>query len=278
MKRWPLAVLAVVAGLAVTVQVDPTPFDSPFPSPLASHLYLPVVVGNRPTTGGHGAGMTVGDCEAVAALGLEWTHGWQRNPTICEGVEAVPQISHLSEIGQPLGGNSQYVIYLNEPEQTNQSNVPDPLDAAAGLVEMLVTYPDKIIVLPSASLHYLTVMWDAGDFPPERVAANGHCYGWGYLSTALVKCKAHGDNLLAWADERGIRETWITEFGLDPAWYDGMAGNVEFMRQMVAYYERVGIDRWAWFQVNSTARKWSTGEMGLWVDGYITELGEAYRQ
>jgi hypothetical protein len=30
------------------------------------------------------------------------------------------------------------------------------------------------------------------------------------------------------------------------------------------------------FQVNSTAGRWSTGEMGLWVDGKMTALGAAY--
>lgn len=250
--------------------------SSAFVSPLLTRqVYVPSVGTHHVPA--HGAGMTTGDCEAVAALGLRWTHGWQRDPMVCPGVEAVPQISALWQIGMPLGGSDQYVIYLNEPESKLQSNVPDPLDAAAGLAQMLDQYPDRIIILPSAPLWYLSEMWDTREFPSERVAANGHCYGWGHLETALVHCTDHANDLRTWSIERGITETWITEFGYDPAW-EGMDATEAFMHEMVDYYRAIGITRWAWFQVNSTAGRWTSAELGLWVDGEMTELGAAYRQ
>ena len=57
----------------------------------------------------------------------------------------------------------------------------------------------------------------------------------------------------------------------------GMDATEAFMVQMVDYYQSVGVTRWAWFQVNSTAGRWTSGEMGLWVDGEMTELGVTYR-
>jgi hypothetical protein len=238
-------------------------------------VFVPVV--NRASTA-HGAGMTYGDCDAALALGLQWTHGWQRFPLICEGVEAVPQISRLREIGLPLGGNSRYVIFLNEPENPQQSNVPNPVDTGHGLAMAMATYSDRDFVLPTASEDYRDSMLDAaGDIDRGRLVANEHCYGWGSVETALAKCKAQIDSILTWAAENGITHVWVTEFGLDPAWHDGMDGSVQFMRVMSAYYDQAGVDRRAWFQVNSTEGRWSTGELGLWVGG-LTELGEAYRE
>jgi len=274
MKRTIVAILLIVllflGALLCLAEVTSSAFVSPL---LTRQVYIPSALTYRVPA--HGAGMTVGDCEAVAALGLEWMHGWQCNPMVCPGVDVVPQVSRLWEIGQPLGGNSRYVIYLNEPEEPLQSNIPDPLDAADGLAAMLAAYPDRTIVLPSASLVYLTAMWEAGDFPADRVAANGHCYGWGYLETALCKCKAEADDLRAWAIERGITEVWITEFGYDPEW-QGMGATEAFMVEMVGHYRATGITRWAWFQVDPTAGKWTSGELGLWIDG-LTQLGQAYR-
>ena len=108
------------------------------------------------------------------------------------------------------------------------------------------------------------------------MVANAHCYGrWG-LGYAVYWCKQNADEVVAWADRWGIGEVWVTEFAYDPAWR-GMSASVQFMREMVAHYEEIGIDRWAWFQMNSTAGRWSTGELGLHVDGHLTDLGRAYR-
>ena len=236
-------------------------------------VFLPLVLVVPPQ---HGAGMTFADCEAVAALEIEWVRTWAREPEVC-GVETVPQVSNLEEIGRPLGGNSDYVVFLNEPENPRQSDVPSATVAGGGLRLAMDTYPDMKFILPSATEDYRDSMLEAaGDIDRSRLVVGGHCYGWGQVETALCKCKAHADDLLAWADENGIDQVWIPEFGLDPAWDDGMGGSVRFAREMVAYYRQVGVERWAWFQVNATEGRWSTGEMGLWIDG-PTELGETYK-
>ena len=268
-----VGLLFLAAALCLGELTSSAMFVSPV---LAPRVYFPSVGITR--TRAHGASVSYMSkaeaCAAAQALGLKWLHGWQHDPLVCPGVESVPQVSALWQIGLPLGGNSQYVLFLNEPEEPLQSNVPDPLEAAAGLGEMLTAYPDRTIVLPSASLWYLSQMWDAGDFPADRVAANGHCYGWGYLETALTKCKDEADDLREWAIERGITEVWFNEFGYDPEW-QGMDASVAFMVEMVAYYQATGVTRWAWFQTNATQGRWTSGEMGLWIDG-LTPLGRAY--
>lgn len=273
----PLAILLCVVPVLYSSEITLSTFVSPV---LDRQVYVPSVGTYRVPA--HGAGMSympsdAEACQATAALNLRWTHGWQRDPVVCLGVEAVPQISRLWQIGMPLGGNSNYLLFLNEAEDPGQSDVPDPGDAGEALPVALDAYPTTKIVLTSASEDYLDKMLDAaGDVDRSRLVANGHCYAWGRLATALVHCKAHADRLRAWAIDNRITETWITEFGYDPTW-EGIDATEAFMLEMVDYYRATGITRWAWFQVNSTAGRWTTGELGLWVDGELTQLGEAYK-
>ena len=66
---------------------------------------------------------------------------------------------------------------------------------------------------------------------------------------------------------------------MDPAWYEGMDGTLAFMEGMVPVYRQIPeIKAILWFQLNSTAGKWSTGEMGLYVNGEPTVLGQRYAE
>lgn len=240
MKRLAAVGMACLVLLLVTVRVEP--------DELEYKLYFPIVA--TQAVSAQGAGATYGDCERIKKSGLTWFYDWSREPPICG--ESVPMIWGKNDVGKPIGGDSEWLLGFNEPELVAQANITPTLGVELWR-QVEQAYPDKKLVSPAASISWLTSWWNqyqiAYGEPPRVDAVAGHCYGAWTVDCAVSKCKLHADSLIVWAEARDISEVWITEFAFLPCWPEGDAGTLQFMEEMVVYYQALPrVTRWAWFQ------------------------------
>lgn len=180
--------------------------------------YLPLFMTSPPAATLQRFG--VGACPATApALAYDWCYSWRPDPG--DGgatVERVPMLWGAGDVGQPVGGNSAWLMGFNEPDVATQANITP--DAAAVLWRAIeARYPDKRLVAPAPSME--GVNW-LPEFraayvarygaPPRLDALAFHCY-W-----RLDSCLAVGQQMLAWAEAWAVPEVWATEFAFVPAW------------------------------------------------------------
>lgn len=281
-----MAVLGPARGMAQL-----SPLTSPSP------IYFPfwlVPEGWQPTLKGVGNTYNVDP----TLVGARWHYGGTRSPDVAvqwsafpgewDGVESVPMTWAVRNMGQPVGGNSPYVLGPNECEFASQCNAT-PLEVAEAWALQETAYPDKRLVSPAVvNLEWLTQWWDASSAlngrPPRCNAVAFHCYaGWTWQEAANT-CIARVGEAVSWAKERGIKEVWVTEFAYLPCWPDGVEGSILFMQAMIDYFESEPmVTRYAWFQMAYRGDEpWAFGgtcntslaNVHTWE---LTPLGEAYR-
>ena len=61
--------------------------------------------------------------EEVAALNVSWILQWGTRPQLFPGIESVPMIWDARSIGQPLGGNSAWLLGFNETDLWDQAKM-----------------------------------------------------------------------------------------------------------------------------------------------------------
>jgi hypothetical protein len=285
MTRYVLAFvgLLLIVGTLVGSAQGPDPFDSP--------VFLPVVLGGwrapDPPTVEHGAGNTYKLCAAAQALGLDWYYTWGMDPGECDGVETVPMIYHLGDIGEIPGGNSAWLAIGNEPDNPKQSDFT-AFQLAMAWPTIEATYPDHKLLAPGLlGTAYLDEFWsdheDLWGRAPRVDGLSVHCYGEWSAEASITKCKAVAGSFVAWAEAHGVPEVWITEFALLPCWPGGVPDVLEFMAAMVAFFrDDPMITRWAWFQVSYMGTEsWSFGpycntSLVDYYTGEITDMGAVY--
>jgi hypothetical protein len=106
-----------------------SPLELTFASPLPSTTYQTYLPLSTHTITKRGISLACGyedmarlDRE-TQALGVSWLWNWQTDPPVFEGIESVPCVWSAAFIGRPLGGNSEWVIGFNEPDQWDQANL-----------------------------------------------------------------------------------------------------------------------------------------------------------
>lgn len=177
------------------------------------------------------AGATIAQ---VKTLGGIWYYNWGADPPVANGIDAVPMIWG-KEVPQKVGGNSAYLMGMNEPDMEGQSNLT-PEEGAQIWRKIEQLHPTKLLISPVPSHEdpeWLVRFRDAyrsayGRWPRLDGLAM-HCY-----IPEQGGCIALGQKFAGWARAWGIREVWVTEFAYLPKW----AQNAEAQaREFVAWME-----------------------------------------
>ena len=170
----------------------------------------------------------------VKTLGGSWYHNWGPMPGVAAGVEAVPMIWGR-DVPTTVGGNSMYLLGMNEPDMDGQSNLT-PQEGAQIWRKIELAFPGKLLISPVPSHEdpeWLVRFRDAyramyGRWPRLDGLAL-HCY-----IPEQGGCIALGQKYVGWARAWGANEIWVTEFAYLPMW----AQNAEAQaREFVAWLE-----------------------------------------
>lgn len=170
----------------------------------------------------------------VKALGGSWYYNFGPTSQGDWGVEAVPMIPG-SDVPQKVGGNSDYILGMNEPDKSGASNLT-PEQGAQIWRKIELTFPNKRLISPGPShenADWLVRFRDAykaayGRWPRLDGLAM-HCY--------IVEpggCIALGQRYVEWARAWGVPEIWVTEFAYLPKWAPNAEGQA---RDFVAWME-----------------------------------------
>lgn len=243
-------------------------------------LFIPLVVASMWL----GAGSTYYAPDAVEAAGIRWTYDWSAQPPLYPGVESVPMLWGAGNVGQPVGGNSEWLLTFNEPDVPGQANIA-PEDAVKIWFVIEQSYPNRRLVSPGVlNLLWLDQWWaayvSAYGSPPRVDAVAMHCYGsW----VPDDKCQRRTDDFVAWANERGIREVWVTEFARQLCYPYTEQGAVQFITENVAYWRTIpAVTRVAYFQTTYRGDEpWAfpgncNTSLVDWETQQLTAVGRAY--
>ena len=223
-------VAAVVLVLAGCIAIppprplrSPLTFDSPAPTPEPAHrVYLPLLqVAPNPKRGvslACGYDDMARQAAEVDGLRVAWVWNWEPNPPLFAGIESVPCVWDASDIGQSLGGNSEWLLGFNEPDDADQANMT-PEQAAREWRRVEQTYPERKLTSPQVMVPgtwledwYAAYQAQNGGRTPRIDALAVHTY-YGNDITAYQTQVLHYIDL---ANKWGVEEVWVTEFALSP--------------------------------------------------------------
>jgi hypothetical protein len=258
-------------------------------APAQYKLYLPII--NSSPNPKRGINLACGSYEQqakeVAALGVAWLWNWGLNPPLFPNIESVPTIWNASTIGQPLGGNSQWLLGFNEPDGGEQANMA-PEAAARAWRKLEAAYPDRKLASPQI-VHPGTWLedWRAAYIaeygqPPRLDALAIHTY-WGKTAAAY---SAQVQSYVDLAKQWGISEVWVTEWALAHQLDRTLQETTAEMRKYLAYLDAEPmVTRYApWTnRVECMGDAYGFRYDGPFdtplfnFDGSISELGKAYR-
>lgn len=159
-------------------------------------------------------------------LGADVIGDWSHDPPVyCdpedeeECLESMPMIwpgYFAANPCHPLGGNSDWVLGINEPELAGQAN-RTPEQGAVIQRQMEICYPDRLIASPATTTDpdWLGEMYDAyvslyGQAPRFDALAV-HCYAHNGVDV-MTRCRYMLDRMDAYADEWGIDKIMVTEY------------------------------------------------------------------
>ena len=214
---------------------------------------------------------------ALQAVGAQWWYGWRRMP----GGDGVPMIWGRGDLGKPINGDAEWVMFYNEPEHPDQANVT-PQQAATDWITLLSLYPNRRYTSPGCySVEWLQDWLSRIVEKPDALAA--HCYMTrdGAVETG---CQDHIRRFIALAEQHNIPEVWVTEFAYVPQPGEGYDAAIAWMEDITAWMDsQPMITRYAWFQLaylGSEPWAWGADRNTSLVDygtGELTVLGHAYR-
>ncbi|NTU66103.1 MAG: hypothetical protein HGB05_22535 [Chloroflexi bacterium] len=245
-------ILALIALVVLSGCVAPA--SRPFVSPLAStfdsqlppetHLtYLPLaasVANKRGVSLACGAEDLARTQREIAALGVAWVWNWGTQPPTFPGVESVPGVWNASFIGQPLGGNSAWLLGFNEPEHADQSNMT-PEAGARAWRDLEAAYPDRKLTSPQV-VHpgeYWLERWYAAyvvyyEQAPKIDALAVHTYYGNDITDYKRQVTYYVDLAAQW----GVEEVWVTEFAFAPALDGTVRNSVEQLTDYIAWLDQ----------------------------------------
>jgi hypothetical protein len=210
MRLLPLLLLLILATCAAT------------PPPKHHTVALPMVSGYSPNklgVAGTNMGLRVDNCTGMGNLGSGWYYEWSPVVPMCPGRnwEAVPMLWGAAQVGQPLTGNSPWLLGFNEPDLPRQANIT-PTKAATLWRKVEALYPNRLLVAPVPSdrgLWWLKAWYaayvTAYGQPPRMHALAMHCYG-----QRAADCMALVNEYTALAQAWNVGQVWLTEFAFMP--------------------------------------------------------------
>jgi hypothetical protein len=232
----------------------------------------------------HGVGSTYNQCNYMSLVGARWYYDWGANPPLCAGIEAVPMIYGAGGAGKPVGGNSEWVLWFNEPELTGQDNFLTPEQAAQLWNDNVDKYPGKKHVSPGVTdLVWLSRFLSLVSRKPDAIAI--HYYAWRGLDTEIARTTEFLRQAVDLAQRYGIGEVWLTEWAALPS-YMGQDGALEYERRVLTEIlpSFPQITRQAWFQVSYLGtEEWAFGpenntSLVDYNTGIITPFGQVYKE
>lgn len=230
-----------------------------------------------------GIGLPYHDCDSVSKVGASWQYGWTPQPDNCAGVENVPMVYGLSDMTDPIGGNSQWLMGFNEPDSPSQSNLA-PSQAATLWRQIEQSNPNRKLVSPAPTATNVTwiiafrnayiSMYGA---PPRFDALAIHCYAW-----SASECISYAQQYEAWAKSWGVPEVWVTEFSISPVAPNNPTRAIQegqkFMNWMAS---DPMITHFAWFVSKMQGTEaWAPASFDTptldWSSGSLTSYGQMY--
>lgn len=250
---------------------------------LSYKVYLPIVHMGGVGAVLHGVGATYRQCPYMITVGAKWYYDWGISPPICSGIETVPMIWGEGNTGKPLGGNSEWVLWFNEPELTGQDNFLTPEQATQLWNANIGAYPGKKHVSPAVTeLTWLSRFLALVQRKPSALAV--HYYAWRGLDTEIARTKEFLRQAVDLAQRYGIGEVWLTEWAGLHGWM-GQEAALEYERRMLTEIlpSFPQITRQAWFQLSYRGdEEWAFGvdcntSLVDYNTGQLTQFGVIYK-
>ena len=247
------------------------------------HLLMPAI--HKANSPKKGVGLSYAHCEDVTGVDATWQYGWSAHPRDCAS-EDVPMIWGDQQIGDTIGGDSQWLLGFNEPDRPEQANLT-PWEAAELWRTLDAEHADLLLVSPAPS--HLDPAWLARfrqayivryGHAPRLDALAVHCYG-GYAGCRRVVEQVIG-YASAWGIEGGV---WVTEFATPPCLFASEAEALEQARALIQWMNtEPGVMRYAWFTTRISGEEWWGSDMDCATPlldfnaGTLTEWGQMYRR
>ncbi len=193
-------------------------------------------------------------CNDLVTLHTTWFFDWSAQPPSCNGDENVPMIWG-SSLPSAVGGNSQWLLVWNEPNNPGQANL-SPTQAALLYPTIETRFANKKLAVGNTydgyggltpGIQWLTAFINAytqaNGKPPRLDAIGMHCYQW--TATECIQTTQQIEQL---ASQMGA-EVWVTEF----AFYQGYDQRTvpQVQQEMQTYLSYLNsearITHYAWF-------------------------------
>lgn len=213
---------------------------------------------------------------ALDAVGADWWYGWRPLP----GGSGVPMIFGPGDLGKPINGDPDWVMYYNEPNNPEQGNAPLAI-SVSGWKPFLRLYPGRKYVGPSTyHVEWMGDFLGLIDVMPDALGA--HCYM--RRGGPWDGCKSHIQRFIELARHYGIGEIWVTEFAYVPMPGEAPDDAIRWMNDMIDWFEEQPmITRYAWWDLSFLgSESWAYGvdrntSLVDYDTGELTALGLAYR-
>lgn len=231
----------------------------------------------------HGIGATYSQCAYMPLIGTKWYYNWGVSPPLCSGIEAVPMIWGEGSAGKSLGGNSEWVLWFNEPELTGQDNYISPERAAQLWNANIGAYLGKKHVSPAITdLSWLSRFLVLVPQKPNAIAV--HYYAWRDLDAEIARTMEFLRQTIDLAQRYGIGEVWLTEWAGLHGWM-GQDAALEYERRMLIEVlpSFPQITHEAWFQLSYRGdEEWAFGvdcntSLVSYKTGELTPFGQVYK-
>lgn len=292
----PLSLIILVAMIAM--RENRPVIASPQVAPQQVYtMFVSVTHGTR-TNAKRGLAASTNICADYYDVGAVWSPAWVASPMICPGIENVPMIWSDYYATATVGGNSDTLLILNEPERRDQANT-QPRDAAILYKQIDDLHRDMRLCSPATMFGLgqdATALGWLNAWRSEYVTLYGnaprvdvlcfHLYTLMYdeAVTALNTVKALAQ---AW----GVSEIWLTEFAFIQADSDVSCKDFHFedVRNDAARFIRLldadaMVRRYAWYtnRINfdwvGTYKNPPQCNAPLFdADGALNRWGEFYR-
>ncbi len=232
-----------------------------------------------------GVGLTYNHCADVRSLRVSWQYDWSPTPVGCSTTENVPMIWGQGDMSSTLGGNSQWIMGFNEPDQPSQSNLT-PAAAAQLWHTLELKYPKRKLLAPVPSqadpywiLDFRNAYFAAYQTYPRLDGLAMHCYG-----LTAQYCIPLAQWYEARAAEWQVPEVWVTEFAFFGCLGNTQSQAIQEMNTFITWINsQPQITRYAWFAARirgteSWAAQPPACNMPLvnYSTGYLTGYGRAY--
>jgi hypothetical protein len=258
---FPIGVVILIALLMTTSPLTPVNISAQSPvltptvraaiaAPRAGQysVYLPLILGALPLAK-KGVPLTYNDCASVTAMNAFWEFAWSPTPPNCTGVENVPMIWGAADMNIPVGGNSQWIMGFNEPDNAGQANLT-PAQAATLWRQIEQKYPTRKLLSPASNgdiptwfVDFRNAYISAYGTPPRLDGLGVHCYRW--LASQCIPWIQQYETL---ANSWGIPEIWVTEFSFATTSPSSPSGSLQEQQTFINWMEgQSQVTRFSWF-------------------------------